>query len=79
MRETIYTLASLGRPLGHTKIRERLAAMPAVKRKELCRHLTVEGYSISAVRSLFTEGETLYAETLINSYKRALVRPTTTF
>lgn len=79
VRETIYTLASLGRPLGHTKIRERLAAMPAVKRKELCRHLTVEGYSISAVRSLFTEGETLYAETLINSYKRALVRPTTTF
>lgn len=75
--ETIYTLASLGRPLGHTRIRERLAAMPAHKRKELCRHLTVEGYSLAAVRSLFTERESLYAESLINSYKRALVRAAT--
>ena len=74
--ETIYTLASMGRPLGHTKIRERLAAMPAHKRKELCRHLTVEGYSLSAVRSLFTERESIYAESLINSYKRALARAT---
>lgn len=72
VRKTIYTLASLGRPLGHTRIRERLAAMSADKRKELCRHLTVEGYSLSAVRSLFNERESLYAETLINSYKRAL-------
>ncbi len=76
--ETIYTLASLGRPLGHTRIRERLAAMPAQKRKELCRHLTVEGYSLAAVRSLFTEGESIYAESLINSYKRALTRATAT-
>ena len=74
--ETIYTLASMGRPLGHTKIRERLAAMPAHKRKELCRHLTVEGYSLSAVKSLFTERESIYAESLINSYKRALARAT---
>lgn len=76
VNETIYTLASMGRPLGHTKIRERLAAMPAHKRKELCRHLTVEGYSLSAVRSLFTERESIYAESLINSYKRALARAT---
>ena len=76
VNETIYTLASMGRPLGHTKIRERLAAMPAHKRKELCRHLTVEGYSLSAVRSLFTENESIYAESLINSYKRALARAT---
>ena len=74
INETIYTLASMGRPLGHTKIRERLAAMPARKRKELCRHLTVEGYSLSAVQSLFTERESVYAESLINSYKRALAR-----
>ena len=74
INETIYTLASMGRPLGHTKIRERLAAMPAHKRKELCRHLTVEGYSLSAVQSLFTERESVYAESLINSYKRALAR-----
>ena len=74
INETIYTLASMGRPLGHTKIRERLAAMPAHKRKELCRHLTVEGYSLSAVQALFTERESVYAESLINSYKRALAR-----
>ena len=74
INETIYTLASMGRPLGHTKIRERLAAMPAHKRKELCRHLTVEGYSLAAVQSLFTERESVYAESLINSYKRALAR-----
>lgn len=74
INETIYTLASMGRTLGHTKIRERLAAMPARKRKELCRHLTVEGYSLSAVQSLFTERESVYAESLINSYKRALAR-----
>lgn len=72
VKQTIYTLASLGRPLGHTRIRERLASMPAHKRKELCRHLTVEGYSLSSVRTLFTERESLYAESLINSYKRAL-------
>ncbi len=75
--ETIYTLASLGRPLGHTRIRERLAAMPASERKALCRHLTVEGYSLGAVRNLFTEAESRYAEVLINSYKRALVRTAT--
>ena len=72
VKQTIYTLASLGRPLGHTRIRERLASMPALKRKELCRHLTVEGYSLSSVRTLFTESESSYAESLINSYKRAL-------
>ncbi len=72
IKQTIYTLASLGRPLGHTRIRERLAAMPARRRKELCRHLTVEGYSLSSVRTLFTECESRYAESLINSYKRAL-------
>ncbi len=78
VNQTIYTLASLGRPLGHTRIRERLAAMPARKRKELCRYLTAEGYSLSAVKSLFTENESSYAEALINSYKRALVRATAT-
>ena len=77
VKQTIYTLASLGRPLGHTRIRERLASMSAHKRKELCRHLTVEGYSLSSVRTLFTERESLYAESLINSYKRALTNSAT--
>lgn len=78
INQTIYTLASLGRPLGHTRIRERLAAMPADKRKEFCRHLTVEGYSLSSVKSLFSERESIYAESLINSYKRALIHATAT-
>lgn len=72
--QAIYTLSSLGRPLGHTRIRERLAAMPSSERKALCRHLSVEGYSLGAVRGIFTEQESDYAEVLINSYKRALAR-----
>lgn len=74
VRQAIYTLSSLGRPLGHTRIRERLAAMTSQERKALCRHLSVEGYSLGAVRGIFTEQESDYAEVLINSYKRALAR-----
>lgn len=73
VREALYTLASLGRPLSRRGIRERLAAMPAPQRKELCRHLTVEGYSPQTVRTLLSEREGRYAESLINSYKRDLV------
>lgn len=75
--ESIYTLASLRRPLHHARIRERVTAMPQSERKEFCRHLTAEGYSFGAIRSLFNEAESRYAECLINSYKRAIVRPNT--
>lgn len=75
--ETIYTLASLSRPLHHARIRDRVEQMNATERKSLCRHLSAEGYSLPAVRGLFSEEESSYAETLINSYKRALARTTT--
>jgi hypothetical protein len=75
--EAIYTLASLGRPLHHTGIRQRLEDMPPNERHRLCRHLSVEGYSLHTVKNLFTEDESLYAETLINSYKRTLARNST--
>ncbi len=76
--EAIYTLASLGRPLHHARIREYLSSMSEYDRRSLCRHLTVEGYSLGAVKAIFPQAESRYAEGLINSYKRALVRTTAT-
>jgi hypothetical protein len=76
--EAIYTLASLGRPLHHARIRECLSSMSEYDRRSLCRHLTVEGYSLGAVKAIFPQAESRYAEGLINSYKRALVRTTAT-
>ena len=73
---TLYTLASLGRSLSHTRIRERLASMTATKRMELCRHLCVEGYSLGSVKTLFNDSEVNYAERVINSFKRQLGRNT---
>lgn len=72
--EAIYTLASLSRPLHHARIRERVEHMDNCERKSLCRHLSAEGYSLPAIRKLFSESESRYAETLINSYKRTLMR-----
>ena len=72
--ETIYTLASLGRPLHHARIRQCLGQMSECDRRSLCRHLSREGYSLGAVKAIFSQTESRYAETLINSYKRALVR-----
>lgn len=76
--ETFYTLASLGRPLGRTKIRERLAAMSAGQRQDFCRHMTVEGYSLQTVQSLFSPSESLHAERMINTYKRVLTKSSAT-
>ena len=73
---TLYTLASLGRSLSHTRIRERLASMTATKRMELCRHLCIEGYSLGSVKTLFNDSEVNYAERVINSFKRQLGRNT---
>ena len=78
VNEAIYTLASLSRPLHHARIRERVKCMDEHERKSLCRHLSAEGYSLSTVKTLFSESESRYAENIINSYKRALVRHTTT-
>lgn len=71
-REALYTLSSLGRPLGRVKIRNKIASMPQHYRKELCRHLTHEGYSLAALRTLFNHSEMLHTEALIRSYKRNL-------
>ena len=73
VREAIYTLATLGRPLGRHHIREQLAAMSPNIRRELCHHLSCEGYSLSALSVIFSENEILHAEPLINSYKRSLI------
>lgn len=74
--EAIYTLASLGRPLHHAGIRQRVDTMSQTDRHLLCRHLSAEGYSIGVVKAIFTEAESRYAEILINSYKRTLTRNT---
>lgn len=73
VHESIYTLSSLGRPLGRAKVRERLSAMTPRRRKQLCRHLTQAGYSLSALRCIFSPHETIYSESIIKSYKRDLV------
>ena len=71
--QAIYTLALLGSPLSHPPLRERVELMTPIHRRELCHHLSSEGYSPSALRGLFSEGEISLAEPLINSYKRNLV------
>ena len=73
VREAIYTLATLGRPLGRHHIREQLAAMSPNNRRELCHHLSCEGFSLSALSVIFSESEILHPEPLINSYKRSLI------
>ena len=73
VREAILTLSSLGRPLGRAKIRYRMSSMSISERKSFCRYLATEGYSVQALRTLFSEKEMHYAEALIKSYKRDLV------
>jgi len=73
VREAVYTLASLGRPLGRAALHERMAGLTPRERKELCRYLTLAGYSTRAIGTLLSEKESRYAETIINSHKRDLV------
>lgn len=73
VREAIWALSSLGRPLGRAKIRQRMERMSDNERKSFCRHLANEGYSVQALRTLFSEREMHYAEILIKSYKRDLI------
>ena len=72
VREALYTLSALGRPLGRAKIRIRLSTMEASYRRELCRHLTREGYSLAALRTIFSPAEVAHSATLLKSYKRNL-------
>lgn len=73
VREAIWALSSLGRPLGRAKIRQRMEQMSDDERKSFCRYLANEGYSVQALRTLFSEREMHYAEILIKSYKRDLI------
>lgn len=73
LRETIYTLSSLGRPLGRERVGRRLSMLSQMERRELCRYLCVEGYSISALRMIFTQQEIEFNIPLIKSYKRDLI------
>lgn len=72
IHEAIYTISTLGRPLRHNKVRERISHMPQRRRKQLCRHLTKAGYSLSVIRCIFSAKETLYSEAIIKSFKRSL-------
>lgn len=74
LHEALYTLASLKRPLNSGTTRQRLAQMSASERKSFCRHLSIEGYSLQTIERLFPHKEASYAELLISSYKRELVK-----
>ncbi len=71
-REALYTLASIGGSLHRKSIRHRIHSLPPALRKELCRHLTREGYSPSTMRTIFPPDEAAYSEALTESYKRNL-------
>ena len=73
LRDTLYTLSSLGRPLCGAKMRRCVATLSQRERAELCHYLSVEGYSLSALKAIFSEQELGGAEALINSFKRNLV------
>ena len=70
--DAIYTLTHLKRPLKHTLIKGGIATMSEQQRKRLCRHLSVEGYSIQSINAILSPPESLYAKRLITSYKRLL-------
>jgi hypothetical protein len=70
--DAIYTLTHLKRPLRHKITRECIASMPDLQRKRLCRHLSVEGYSVQCINAVLSPSESLYAKQLITSFKRQL-------
>ena len=74
LHEALYTLAALKRPLNSNTIRQRLVQMSASQRKSFCRHLSIEGYSLQTIERLFPHKEACYAEQLISTYKRELVK-----
>lgn len=75
INEAIYTLATLKHPLSSSSLRAKLLTMSKIQRKNLCRFLSSEGYSLHAMQWLFPQNEIEYAKQLITSYKRMLVHP----
>ena len=73
VREALYTLCALRRPLTRRAVSGRLSAMPPAERKALLRYVVAEGYSPGPLRRLLDERERPYYESLVQTYKRSLV------
>lgn len=73
VREAIYTLCALRRPLSAAVVRRRVLKMAAHDRKALLRHMAFEEYSVASMRGLCADVEHNYCESLLYSYKRSLV------
>jgi hypothetical protein len=73
--DAIYTITYLKRPLRHKVIKACVASMSEAQRKQLCRHLSVEGYSVQSINAILSPPEVLYAKQLITSFKRQLSQP----
>lgn len=71
--EALYTLCSLRRPLIRREVRDRVERMGAAERRALIRYMARENYSPRFLHRIFDEGECLYYETIVRSYKRTLV------
>lgn len=72
IREAIFTLCSIGSTLQSRPLRQQIIAGGAEFRKTLCRHLSVEGYSIDTIRQIIPGRDSLLAEKIILSHKRQL-------
>ena len=72
VREALYTLCALRRPLTRRAVSGRLSAMPPTERKALLRYVVAEGYSPGPLRRLLDERERPYYESLVQTYKRSL-------
>ena len=72
VREALYTLCALRRPLTRRAVSGRLSAMPPAERKALLRYVVAEGYSPGPLRRLLDERERPYYESLVQTYKRSL-------
>lgn len=75
--DAIYTLTALKRPLKYKVLRKRVATSSEFQRKRLCRHLSVEGYSLQSIKAILDPAECQYAKRLITSYKGQLTQSQT--
>lgn len=72
VREALYTLCALRRPLSGRRVAASIAAMSAPERKALLRFMAAEGYSPGVIGRLLGKDERPYYESLVQSYKRSL-------
>ena len=71
--EALHTLAALGHAIPTERLRGRIAAFDAQRRKALSRFFAAQGYSIHTVEALFDATECECARQLIDSYKKSIV------